>query len=454
MKRLFFTILLIFNFGIAQDFSIQEAWNYVLDHNDGIKAQELGVKREQKMHLASKLSFLPNIDITALYAHVSDPVGINLSGVKNDVKSAIPSSILPQALPIINQIPNQINFVKQDIIVGSLNIIYPLYTGGKRLYATKIAALQQKDANEMLRLKKLATFEELVKIYYGVLLQQEVLETLREIEDGAKVHFTNAKKLQKAGQVATLEVLSAQVAYDKAKNKSKDAQNHLEVLKLALNTVLGTQDASPISKIIIPQAALMQSNEMFVQRTLQSYPALKSLDDKILIANEIKKIEISHFLPEVAFVGSYFLHNDFLLNDKLLPTWYVGIGAKMPLITPGGRIPKIQAAKIAQMQLDKTKSQAIKDMELLVKRTYKEVIFSQQEFWSLNSSISLARENLKLQEKAFSQGLATSVQVSDARNMLASALIEQKTVAYKYIVSLSKLMAVSDNIAMFYQIQQ
>ncbi|STP13265.1 outer membrane efflux protein [Helicobacter mustelae] len=92
-------------------------------------------------------------------------------------------------------------------------------------------------------------------------------------------------------------------------------------------------------------------------------------------------------------------------------------------------------------------------MEVLARKTYKEVTFAQQEYWSLDSSIKLAEENLKLQEEAFIQGLATSVQVTDARNLLASTLVEQKTIAYKYIVLLSKMMALSDDIALFYKIQ-
>ena len=50
--------------------------------------------------------------------------------------------------------------------------------------------------------------------------------------------------------------------------------------------------------------------------------------------------------------------------------------------------------------------------------------------------------------------MATSAQVIDAQNMLQSALIEQKTIAYKAIIALAKLLALSDDIESFYQYQQ
>ena len=451
MFRIVICIMLALSMGAGKDFSIAQAWEYVLNNNDGIKAEELGTQRAQKMTLASKLSFLPNIDFTMAYMHLGDTIALDTTPTKDKILGN--SGNNPVVGGILAQIPNKIDLIKQDIIMGSLNIIYPLYTGGKRYYATKIAALQEKDAHEMLRLKKLATFEELVKIYYGVWLQQEILGTLEEMQKGAQSHLHNAQKLQKAGQIARLEVLAAQVAFDKSKNKTKEATNTLEISRLALDTALGTQESNPTSAPIVPTSALQENQEFFVQRTLDSYPALRSLEEKILITKEVRKIEIAKFLPEVAVMGSYFINNNFSPNTTT-PSWYGGVMARMPLLGAGGRIPQIQATKIAQMQLDSTKSQATKDMELLVKRTYKEVLFAKEEYESLDSSIALARENLKLQEQAFAQGLATSLQVSDARNMLSSALIEQKGMAYKYVVLLSKLMALSDNIAMFYEIQK
>ncbi len=90
-------------------------------------------------------------------------------------------------------------------------------------------------------------------------------------------------------------------------------------------------------------------------------------------------------------------------------------------------------------------------MELLVDKTYKETLSYLKEYKSLISSVELAKENLKLQEQAFLQGLSTNAQVIDARNTLSSIIVEQKSVAYKYIVSLANLMALSDHIDLFYE---
>ncbi len=73
-------------------------------------------------------------------------------------------------------------FSKQNVVIGALSIIYPLYMGGARFTMVRIADLMQKDANEVYRLKKLSTFQELVSVYYGMVLNAEVAETLEEVE--------------------------------------------------------------------------------------------------------------------------------------------------------------------------------------------------------------------------------------------------------------------------------
>ena len=458
MKKALICYFFGFSFIFSQDFSLQEAWRYVLDHNDGIKAEELGVQRQSKLSLSAKLSFLPNIDITAFYAHLANPIQLSTEGTKKDIINSLPNlgggeSILPIINSALGHIPNQVDLIKQDIIVGSINIIYPLYTGGQRYYLTKIAKIEEKDSQEVLRLKKLATFEELVKVYYSIWLQRELRRTLESIHQSALAHYHNALKLQKAGQIAKLEVLGAQVALQKTENKLKESQNLLEISHMALDIVLQSKNANPTSGIKVPKGDFLESEDYYVQKTIDSYPVLRSLDSKIQVAKEMKKIQIAKFLPTITAMGSYFIDNQFLLNHQSLPSWYVGVFARLPLITPGGRIPQIQAATITQMQLDKTKAQATKDMELLARRTYKEVLFAKQEYMGMDVSVKLAQENLKLQEKAFSQGLVTSLQVNDAINALSSVLIEQKTLAYKYIVLLSKLMVLSGDIDRFYEIQ-
>ncbi|WP_049470160.1 TolC family protein, partial [Stenotrophomonas maltophilia] len=67
----------------------------------------------------------------------------------------------------------------------------------------------------------------------------------------------------------------------------------------------------------------------------------------------------------------------------------------------------------------------------------------------LDSSIAQAQENLRLQELAFREGQATSLDVIDARLGLGGARVERAQAAYQYDIALAQLLEVSGQMDRF-----
>ncbi|WP_430734569.1 TolC family protein [Helicobacter suis] len=461
--------------------SLKQAWGIVLANYEGIKAQDYAEKKAKKLSTAAKLSFLPEIDLSAFYVHLGKQIEIsplnaktqgqirNLAGgaerfLSNPALASTLSSMDLSGLSsiaqgmggMVNTLTQPFLFSKQNIVMGALSIIYPLYMGGARFYMSKLASLAHKESMEVSRLKRLSTFQELVKIYYGLVLDMEVLDVLKGVEQGHLKHYQNALKRQRAGQIAKVEVLSASVAYEKSKIKTMQARDALEVAALAFNTILSSQ-SMPVSQAhFAPTAHLnirlkaLPNLSFFVQETLNSYPVLRSLAIKKQSAHQMTNLQVSKFLPHFNFFGAYLMKENNSMFMNMIPEWFVGVGARLPILTPNGRIMHYQAAKIDELQTAALQSQAKKDMELLVHKTYLQCQALLKEYKSLNSSIELAKENLKLQEEAFNQGMGTNASVVDARNSLAGILVEQKTSAFKYISALVDLMVLSDHTDLFY----
>ncbi|RDU66269.1 TolC family protein [Helicobacter didelphidarum] len=440
--------------------NVQQAWNKILLHHDGLKAQNLNTKAMEKMRLAARLSYLPQIDLNAFYLHMGDRIQLDLTAHnKNEVNLAQQqicnsSPPLPQLCSLITTLNTPITLMNRNIIVGALNILYPIYTGGTRFYGNKLAEIALKDSYQALRLKELATFEELVEIYYSVVLAKESLEVLQATQEGALKHYQNSMKLHKLGQIADLELLGSQVAYDKARNNTLAAQNVFDVTQLALDSILQSQNVLPTSVLQISPTMKLKEINYYVDITLQSYPALQIARNKITSATQQHKLEFGKFMPQIGAFASFVVTDNQSKLEQMMPNWYLGIAAKWSIVSPQGRFQKFQATKIMQLQASALESQAVKDMELLVKKTYKQLVFYQQEHENLHSSVALAKENLRLQEKAYMQGIATNDQVVDARNALSLAIMEQQAVAYKTIVTYAKLQALSGNIEEFFKVQQ
>ena len=454
MKKLFW-FLSACSLLISQELSLNNAWQLVLENNHALKAGKIAVQKSEKLNEANTMIYLPKIDLSASYAYLGDPVSLDAGMALKEAGKNLSSAGLQG---VVNQIADRLTPLElsnQNVVMASVKILYPLYAGGAIKAANELGKLALKDSKEALRLKTLSTFEQLAGIYYGVVLNQEMLKTLQEVENGHKLHLENAKKLQQAGQIAKIEVLSAQVAYNRAKNDTLKAKDSLEVAQLALQTILSDtkSDYTPNSKLVIKSNSKAPSLQKLLARTLDSYPLLNQVKIKEEQAQEALKLARSKFIPHFALFGSYTYHRHDSILGSSMPSWYVGVGMSMPLLDNTGSYQKFQASKIAQLEVSQIKAQAIKDISLLVEKTYKEALQAKEFYFVLDSSIALAEENLKLQEQAFKQGMGTSTKVVDARNLLSKAKIEQQSVAYKYILSIAKLMALSDQTQNFKQYQ-
>lgn len=454
MKKLFW-FLSACSLLISQELSFNNAWQLVLENNHALKAGKIAVQKSEKLNEANTMLYLPKIDLSASYAYLGDPVSLDAGMALKEAGKNLSNSALQG---VVNQIADRLTPLElsnQNVVMASVKILYPLYAGGAIKAANELGKLALKDSKEALRLKTLSTFEQLAGIYYGVVLNQEMLKTLQEVENGHKLHLENAKKLQQAGQIAKIEVLSAQVAYNRAKNDTLKAKDSLEVAQLALQTILSDtkSDYTPNSKLMIKSNSKAPSLQKLLARTLDSYPLLNQVKIKEEQAQEALKLARSKFIPHFALFGSYTYHRHDSILGSSMPSWYVGVGMSMPLLDNTGSYQKFQASKIAQLEVSQIKAQAIKDISLLVEKTYKEALQAKEFYFVLDSSIALAEENLKLQEQAFKQGMGTSTKVVDARNLLSKAKIEQQSVAYKYILSIAKLMALSDQTQNFKQYQ-
>jgi len=293
-----------------------------------------------------------------------------------------------------------------------------------------------------------ALFEQVAKVYFGVVLAKQVLAAQTEAEKGLFKHFDNSKKLQKEGQIARVERLKAEASYDKSRVEKNKAKRELEIAQVALNHLLKEKrNINPKSRLFINNT--LPSMAEITTETLKNHPGLGVLDSKRKQAQGFVDVKKGEYLPEVFLFGNYNLYEQDTLAADLAPDWMVGVGVKIPITTRGGRSGKLKAAKSTIIELDYLTTQAIQDLKLLVEKTWREANTALEEYNGLKSSIALAQENIHLRDAAYAQGLSSSLEVIDAKLFLVSVKIQRQVAAYEYVLSLARLLALSDQMASF-----
>lgn len=422
----------------AAPLTFSEAWQILQENNNSLAAQQANVERYQHLQNATGSLNLPSVTLGANYTHLDSDVTINGEQFGDSL-----SGVDPAFAPLLAQLGGVTSTItEQDIFSSSIRAIWPIFTGGRITAAQNAAEGKSEEAQSQLLMEKQARYEDLSKYYFSVILAEDVVRTRQAVEAGLTQHRDFAIKLEQQGQIARVERLQADASLDKATVERTKAQNDLKIAQLALTQILGqSQSVEPSEQLFINKN--LPHMDVFIDQTLMTYPGLKILDAKEKQASSLIKAEKGKYYPEVYLYGDYSLYEDDSLASEMKPDWLVGIGVNVPLLDTSGRSDKVAAAHSAVSQVQFLKSQAKQNLTVLVQKTYLEANQAIEEVQGLNSSLSLAQENLSLRKKAFTQGLSNSLEVVDAELYLASIKTQQSAARFKYLISLNKLLALT-----------
>ncbi len=424
----------------SADVSFDEAWELLQKNNNSIAAQRASVERYSHLEDATDSLNLPQISIGATYTRLDDDVTITGSDLTESISGLGALSSLLGGVSA--------TLIDKEIFTSSIRAIWPIFTGGRISAAKSAAEGRTKEAESQLAMEVQARYEDLSKYYFSVILADHVVETRLAVEQGLIAHRSHAIKLEQQGQIARVERLQAEASLDKAVVERKKAQHNLNIAQVALTQVLGqTEAVVPRDEIFINQH--LPALEAFIDQTLNTYPGLDILDAKETQARSLINAEKGKFFPEVYAFGDYNLYENDSLYSQLRPEWLVGIGVSIPLTENTGRSENVKAASSAVSQIQYLRKQARQDLSVLVEKTYLEAEQALEEVMGLNSSITLAEENLRLRQKAFTQGLGRSLDVVDAELYLANIKTQQDAASFQYLLSLNKLLALSNEMDSF-----
>ncbi len=459
MKRVAVLLFGAWSCGLAATpLNFDDAWQQVLQNNQGLAAERSGVTRAEQLAEAATALNLPQIDLQGNYTRLEKPVELDLMDL-NPIASNKQSPLLNS--PVVQQLIQQLGgasafvtpFTEQDVVTSSVQALWPLYAGGRIDSAQSIRRAQIDEAQQQFSLKQQAAFETLTQRYYGLVLARHVVVTRQKLEQALVRHLEQARKLEAQGQIAAVERLSAESAAAKAHVETLAAQRQAEIAELALANLVQQSASFEPSQPLFIHSQLPPADE-FVRQTLAAHPGLKLLAAKQHQADGLLTLEQGKRLPELFLFGNYSLYEQDTLAAKMAPDWLVGVGVKVPLVSRDGLSDTVQAATTTQVQVKQLLAQLRQDLRLLVEKSWREADLAREQYQALAVTEQLAQENVRLREQAFRQGLGTSLDVEDAQSKLAGVLTQRQAAAYQYVVCLARLLALSGRQNEFSHYQQ
>src|SRR5260221_1011663 len=324
---------------------------------------------------------------------------------------------------------------------ASVNATWTIYSGGRITATQRALAAGADQARAELTMTEEELDLQLAQVYFGLELASNIERTRTSVLQQADRQLERAVRFEQQGIMAKVERLNAQVSRDEAARELVRAQSDRQIAQARLQRLLHRDVmAEPSTPLFVITNALKPLPE-WLSVAAHKNPTLAAFDAKREQAQQGIVIAESRWKPEVFAFGSYALINHY--QTLIEPNWIAGIGVNFPLFSREDRASKVGAAREGLRQVQTLEAETRNVIDTAVETFYRKVEQAREQFSLLDSTLALARENLRLRDRGFDEGQATSLDVNDARNALARAETERAKAAYDFVVALAELLQAS-----------
>lgn len=459
------------------DLTINQAIELMLYNNSIIQQAQKGVEIAQAEKQKLNSTWYPLITAGGTYMHFSNDIEAkeSVKELLEPFKEALPEmeAIAQQLGPAISQLfPGAdiagiasklagvtFSFPLLDKNVATIDgsVVWTLFAGGKRVYANRIgkslvmSSVQIQDAVEQSQTMLL------IERYYMCKLAKKIVGVQQQNFSSMQKFYNNAKKMMDAGMINKAEMLVAKVACQEAERELESALNNDTTTTQALIAMLYSNSEKETmgdtyynmecsSPFFICSA--IPSKEQFKMLVDENNPQLQLVGHQKEIVQNRFKIARSGYMPDIALFGkqNIYSHN---IPRNLSPRSVVGAGFVWNIFDGLHREKSMQATKKEEEMLDLSYEELQKELHLLSDKLYSQLSDAKNNLQTINASIELAGELVKIQQKSFNEGMATSLDVINAHTTFAKTNIAAAMAYFQYDIALSALLAISGNSGKF-----
>ena len=440
-KLTLFITLLVSSLSIGQDitkFSLADAESFSVENSQKIKNVQLDLTKAEKKIWETTAIGLPQINAEGNFNHFIDiPTSVVDATLFNPM--APPGSVAEFKMGQTYNMTGTIN-VNQLIFDGSYIVGLQFAKFYKTMAETNINKTTS-DTKMMVR-----------EAYYNALVAQKNVVLMDSIQASTKNLWNQTKVFFNNGFILKEDLDQLELAFNRVSVSRSNAGNQYNIAKNLLKLQMGYDLSKDIE--------LTDNLDDILTEINTTNPALKlmSLDnnyDYIMVNQKMQldefalKNEKAKYLPSV---GAFLSHSqnayrnefDFFKNGgSWYPTTVWGVGVKVPILSSGQKIMRVQQAKIT-LEQDKN---TLADLENGLK--FKELQLKAS-FISAYDMMLLEEKNVELAKSIYNnslkrkkEGAVNALNVTQMQNQLLQAegnYIGAVMQVLKYKIELDKLI--------------
>ena len=430
--------------------TLQEASEHMMDNNPTTRMANKAINIAHGERQKLNAFWYPMLNTSGMVVHLSNrvevkqPLDTYTNPAKEFVQSIIPNDqLITSILDQVGSYTLSVPILQRNLTTLDANLTWLIFTGGKRLYASEIGK-RMVDIAEVGKEETHALLQtELVQTYFALQLEERVQEVRKNTFQSLQQHYNHALKLEANGLITKAERIFAEVNLQEAKREWETSKKEYEVAHQALCSLLNMEENDveihPISPLFVSENL---PDELYFKHLI---PATNYTINKLRLEESIAesqlKISKSAYLPTITLFGKQTLYAHHLPRN-LMPRTLIGIGFTWNLFDGLNRESDVRVSRLAKESIALEKEKAENALDVLVQELYSKIQEAKDETKTLQTTLTMSEELLRIRQKSFEEGMSTSTEVVDAEVMLSKVQIAMLLATYQFDVSLASLCSV------------
>lgn len=330
----------------------------------------------------------------------------------------------------------------RGMYMAGINLMQPIYTGGKIRAANRLAEIGKDCAAETRRKTRMEVITEADNAYWtyiAVLWKVKLIESYKRQMDTLLVQAETSLAAGMATENDLLRIDTKQSDIDYQLNKTR---NGADLCRLSLCSVIGVY---PETQILPTDTVIDISAPGRLDMAIDSRPELKLLEKQVDAAEQQIKTARADILPQIGLSAGYFYYGNVKLNGintdmqgNPQPFTYkfddglslVMASVSIPIFHWGEGLKKVKKARLdlENARLDLEKNRRLLDIE--TRQAAKNLTDSYELIRTARLGSRQADENLRVMTDRYTNGLCSLTDLLDAQSQWQQAqsnLIEAQT---------------------------
>ncbi len=451
MKKTILLLLIILVCNSLFAINLDEAKKMAEENNKYFLSQKANLNQAKWNELNSLTNFLPKFSLNETVVRLD----------YDTYNMANQFSASPYYIPLIDDQGNPAPFplplsamsgsIYKTTYTSQLTIQQPIFNGGKIIIGYQIAKLAKKQALLNLKSGKNDLDYQVAETYLNLLKLSDVQEISKKALASSKTHLKVVTDKYEQGIVKKSDVLQWKVKVENDKITLVEVKNGIGVLKTLWKNLLGMQDMDNLplpDKIDLTQyedeikkyaEMSEQEKEQNLQRALtqseRSNPDIKTLETTEKIAEKGYLIAKGNFLPSINLQFQKQFESDDKLDFDGEDSWNLVAVASFPIFQSGANLTNLKRSKYeylkTTLQLDDAKDKIL----MGTKNSFYNLVTKAKKVNSAKVAFENAKENHKILNNLYEQGMVTNTELLDAEIMLFGGEMNLTSAYYDYILA-------------------